>query len=953
MKYGKVGRNAARGLKCAVHSAARGGAPGRGDFDKQRTRGRQGHLSSGVNRRYGYKSDRDFSMREKFPKRQYEASSVQKMILSAGTIGDLLGVTTTNLEYLDRLNVVAAYRRMAEITSNRENSEKDKTSGNKQGRTNKMPMRNHDNEQWKTVQRAAQICAESDTLSPYEIASIVASMRTSGPRPDGRLLLALQESAFRKINYFKAKNIAHMLLGLVQLRVVPLAKLIRAIDDKLRKDMKDCPAHVAANILWALRKLNVSPSSDLVYGLVKRVLDDRGDTVRVKLLARTLWAYASFKDNQDGHVVPMEGNIDLLDQEASSFSESEEDDSTSQNLEDARASQAKILEALVDKLLQRMENGEKDHIAPGDVAHAIWAFAKISLKDEKINAIMKRNIEDNIERFDGYDTTNIIWSLGKLNCEAPNSRLVASLEQRVVAQGQNLLPQGFSNTLWAFATLQHIPGDSFVELAEQYVTHRANAFDAQSIGNTLWAYAKLTMRITGGERDALMAGLYRVSDQFVPQELSITLWSFAHLELQVMQDVWDAVESPLINKVPLMAAQGVANTVWAFASLVFQPSDAVRESLLVETRRKLHDFTPQALSNLVWSFGRLDWTEEVQVLVSTSMNHLYEFNTLEATNFLWGLAKCRYCMPRENWTDIEISIIQRLGEFSDQGLVVCLWAIARLQDRFSEHFADCLADEMLMRDLNQFTSQSISNALWAFAKMQLDPSQDMFDRVQDAITTRLSSFKAQEIANSFWAFAKLMKEPRGGVLIGLQMQAESCMEDLTSQGISNILWAFGRLTYIMVDKPFMDVVQARASSIASTFTPQEISNTIWAFGQMRLQPTKRMLQLLLQSGSSQMESWKPEEISGMLCGLVKLNRSPELDFTNRLQRQALRTADHFSNEGKSIVLWALETLQVEVQYPMQQAFCVDDELVGDVEVIEGNKITLEEEPSKNIQRDEE
>jgi len=274
--------------------------------------------------------------------------------------------------------------------------------------------------------------------------------------------------------------------------------------------------------------------------------------------------------------------------------------------------------------------------------------------------------------------------------------------------------------------------------------------------------------------------------------------------------------------------------------------------------------------------------------------------------------------------------MRRISSFNPQSLVTLLWATAKLQQKgFSTNLLDSIQNEMLERKGQIFTAQSVANTLWSFAKVQYEPSPLLIDRIQSEIPDQLEHFNAQEISNTFWAFAKLSMTPNDDVMSGLQHEMVLKRGDFTSQGVSNVLWSLAKLSFVMVDPMFSEAIETQASSIVNTFSPQEIANTIWAYGQMRMQPSRRFLSLMSRQATTRIEDWKPEEISGLLWGLVKLSRHPEGDLSHWIQRQAVKQSSSFTEQGRGVVVWALEQLNIPFIDDMLEHFIPDAEYDGE------------------------
>lgn len=56
---------------------------------------------------------------------------------------------------------------------------------------------------------------------------------------------------------------------------------------------------------------------------------------------------------------------------------------------------------------------------------------------------------------------------------------------------QHFNSQNISNTLWAFASLNHHPGPMLLKVLQRELVHKLRQFTPQGIENVLWAFATL------------------------------------------------------------------------------------------------------------------------------------------------------------------------------------------------------------------------------------------------------------------------------------------------------------------------------------------------------------------------------------------------------------------------------------------------------------------------------
>ena len=92
-------------------------------------------------------------------------------------------------------------------------------------------------------------------------------------------------------------------------------------------------------------------------------------------------------------------------------------------------------------------------------------------------------------------------------------------------------PQDFSNLIWAFAKLNHAPGETFQAEFEEAALDNIRSFNTQNLSNTAYAYAALNLP---GARNILPFVSVHLADRLSEcqsQELVMVLWSYARCNL--------------------------------------------------------------------------------------------------------------------------------------------------------------------------------------------------------------------------------------------------------------------------------------------------------------------------------------------------------------------------------------------------------------------------------------
>ena len=101
------------------------------------------------------------------------------------------------------------------------------------------------------------------------------------------------------------------------------------------------------------------------------------------------------------------------------------------------------------------------------------------------------------------------YTQGRLCCREVLSAMATQAMQRL----SQFNSQNMSNTLWAFASLNHHPGPMLLKVLQRELVHKLPHFTSQGIENVLWAFATL------GHHPG----------QPLPQLGVICIWCYRHL----------------------------------------------------------------------------------------------------------------------------------------------------------------------------------------------------------------------------------------------------------------------------------------------------------------------------------------------------------------------------------------------------------------------------------------
>lgn len=171
--------------------------------------------------------------------------------------------------------------------------------------------------------------------------------------------------------------------------------------------------------------------------------------------------------------------------------------------------------------------------------------------------------------------------------------------------------------------------------------------------------------------------------------------------------------------------------------------------------------------------------------------------------------------------------VQRMKEFTAQGLANMVWAVAHL-DLQNEIQLLALADAVIDK-ASLLQTQNVANIAWAFGRLAVRNS-----RLLQALSTRLQNtagFDPQNISNTFWAFATLLCHD-AALMTKLAQEAHQQMDRFGGQDVSNVVWSFA--TLMLQDWPLVCALRVAALRNQPQMQPQHLSNTVWAYSTLQV-----------------------------------------------------------------------------------------------------------------------
>ncbi len=161
------------------------------------------------------------------------------------------------------------------------------------------------------------------------------------------------------------------------------------------------------------------------------------------------------------------------------------------------------------------------------LANTAWAFATVSLSDEKLLTALARVALRRMSKFNAQDLANTAWAFTTMNLS--DERLFSAFARSVERQVNELNAQNLANTAWAFATV-NLSDEKLFKAVAKAVERRVSELNEQELANMAWAVATMNLSDKKLFTTFARAALLRVS-AFNAQNLANTAWAFTTMIL--------------------------------------------------------------------------------------------------------------------------------------------------------------------------------------------------------------------------------------------------------------------------------------------------------------------------------------------------------------------------------------------------------------------------------------
>ena len=265
---------------------------------------------------------------------------------------------------------------------------------------------------------------------------------------------------------------------------------------------------------------------------------------------------------------------------------------------------------------------------PRDVSLALWALATLHPKPTRplLTRFAAPGRETRRGRKDDATRAHAIET------HASSGSWLAVTESAIVAK-RNLPsynPQDLSNTLWAFAKFEHVPGPAFQEAFEEAALAKIGSFDTQSLANFAYAHAalalpgaatvlplvsehlerKLENSSWNADADADAARRFpsvppATDAEPTPVELVMVLWAYARCGFDPGPEAMARVETACVCHVSSMQPDELTQYLWASASLRYRPNAAFLAAAESRAERAPARFGAEAITLTLWAYATL------------------------------------------------------------------------------------------------------------------------------------------------------------------------------------------------------------------------------------------------------------------------------------------------------------------------------------------------------------
>ncbi|KAL7507662.1 hypothetical protein ACHAXN_004803 [Cyclotella atomus] len=350
------------------------------------------------------------------------------------------------------------------------------------------------------------------------------------------------------------------------------------------------------------------------------------------------------------------------------------------------------------------------------------ALANVFLDDQSnprrdLFNLCAKAANEKLPNYEARYLSNLAYAYGLLGYNPQldsNGTLLGNVAEKAVTCTREFEPQGYSNVLWAYATLEFVHPNLFQAIGKAIVCiPDLKAFTPQALSNIVWAYAKAQVH---------------------------------HPEL------FDKVASHIVERDELKSfhSQALSNIVWAYASLHAKHGPLIKKiGDHIARMPDLKSFDAQAISNIVWAYATMN--REHPSLFERVGHYILELNGLESfgpqaiSNIVWAYATSNLPHPSV-FKKIADTIVESndSNNFNSQSLATIVWSFATANEPRPNLFQK-IGDAIAYRDIASFNPQDLSNIAWSYAAANCDTPMLFNATFVKALCDRIDEFTVDQM----------------------------------------------------------------------------------------------------------------------------------------------------------------------------------------------------------------
>lgn len=306
-------------------------------------------------------------------------------------------------------------------------------------------------------------------------------------------------------------------------------------------------------------------------------------------------------------------------------------------------------------------------LSPTDLAHLMWACAKVDHKSSVIvlDAVATTALEK-LPDFEPREIAQLLW--GMYHTKIYDAALLRACVVRLKAEATFFQSSEIVMCMYTFTRFKYLPakksGMYQAALSVLLEPSRQPALNTQDVSNTLWALARASIHVEPAQLDTLAElALQRVS-LFSPQELACTAYAFGkmqHSHPVLMQ----AVSQRALHERSVFSNQELCLVLWALSKLGISPGEQQLAAFASEFGDRMPMLPPLTISNMIKAFAKLQYTPNEDLMNQISIEacrRMGDFHMAELSNLLWAYQQLM-------WQDLALCEVAE--EFASDNMHLC------------------------------------------------------------------------------------------------------------------------------------------------------------------------------------------------------------------------------------------------------------------------------------------